>query len=51
MTSWVNGALFAYMLLGLNLLAAIGYTAEQNWPKALYFTGATILTIGVILME
>lgn len=39
---WIN--------FGWYVLLAIGFAVAGSYPKALYFLGASILTIGVILM-
>ena len=35
--------------VGVYILLAILYAIAHRWPKCLYFTGAAILTIGVLL--
>jgi len=32
-------------------LVAIAYGFDGNWPKVLYFVGATILSLGVLWMK
>jgi hypothetical protein len=40
------------ILIGsINAIAAACYACEVNWPKFLYFAGASILTAGVLLMK
>lgn len=47
-------ALWADRLLYINLgwyaLLAVAFALGGNYPKSLYFLGAAILTVGVILM-
>ena len=43
---WFTAALIAAYAVG-----AVLYVYELNGPKALYFFGAAVLTLGVLLME
>jgi hypothetical protein len=47
----MNGTYLAVLILAINILAAGSFAADQHWPKFLYFAGASILTLGVILMD
>lgn len=38
-----------YLLMVIYLLAAIAYAYEGNYPKAIYFIGAIILSVGVLM--
>lgn len=46
----MNADRLQWLLISLYFACAILYVYEHNWPKAVYFAGAVILTIGVALM-
>jgi hypothetical protein len=39
------------LLIVANIIITAAYLYEGNIPKVLYFGGATILTIGVLMMK
>lgn len=43
------GDKLVYVMLALYVLAVLGYAYDGNWPKVLYFIGAIILSLGVLL--
>jgi hypothetical protein len=42
---------FVWLLLIQYAIAAVWFAIEGNRPKALYFLGSVVLTLGVLWME
>lgn len=40
-----------YLPLTMNIVLMIAFLVDFNLGKVLYWTGATILTVGIIIME
>ena len=42
---------FVYVNLAWYLLLSVMFTLGAHWGKAVYFVGAAVLTVGVIMMK
>jgi len=48
---YLDGDLFLIMLLVQYIIIAVLYGVNDNWGKCLYFVGASILSVGVLMMK
>jgi len=39
------------LLIVINILAGFAFLYSRDWGKLLYFTGAAILMLGILMME
>jgi len=51
MIKFLEGDMLLIILLVQYILIGIVYGLNDNWGKCLYFVGASILSIGVLIMK
>lgn len=48
--SWLNPLYLSWGLCGFYVLMSILWGLKANWPQAIYWFGAAVLTVGVTKM-
>jgi len=51
MFSWLTGTNLMFVLMGFYTLICAVFLVEGNYPKALYWFSACMITVSVLLMK